>query len=67
MHQFNFISGTQKVLDTAPFLSMKFGTVSESRAMPCTMYVDGDIDVRWNRPCGVYLSQTTNTREETAI
>lgn len=28
MHNFNFISGTQKDLDAQPFLSMDYGTVS---------------------------------------
>lgn len=61
MYQFNFVSGTQKILDTAPFLSMKYSTVSEPQIMPCTMYTDRDADVRWNGPCGLYLSQTTYT------
>lgn len=29
MYNFNFISGTQKVLRAQPFLSMDYGTVSE--------------------------------------
>lgn len=65
MQQFNFISGTQKVFDKAPFLSLNYSTVSEPRAMPLQCLLTET--VIWpNRSCGLYFSQTTSTRKETA-
>lgn len=36
MQNFNFISGTQKVLHSQPFVTMKYGTVSVSDLLHTT-------------------------------